>query len=269
MWTAEFVDEYRLLCTFPTMLVLWDFQVEGNPGKFTFRLEEGVHVSNILRSYELFDTKPFCVDHEAGIVVLEVQGKPFNALVIPTSIFVDSKTLWKIGSLGRLWSKIHSTGAVKWEDWGCFVTKLFTRQDNYFTFHAHVLYLVPDHWWDAGKHRTSVTSYVDDFSRYSRRAVQDHENRSCDRAQGADCKWDRCQIECDDGLRPQPLAVTRYGRFDLDTPYDARKLYPTENGLLVIEVRIPVIAKRIRVLIQFIIQPGADTARFLGFDIDP
>ena len=213
-----FIDEYRLLCVVQRTLVLWDFVEEGKHHPVTFELEQpDIIPTNILRSYELDDTqKHFCADPWEGIVVVDVMGYDgFDALVIPVSTLSVEK--------------------VRWEDWGHFAMKLKKIPGSeFFVFHTHVLFVttIPG---------AVARSYVYDFSRYSRRAAEGDINQClCDSTEVAPAIFNSRPW-------PQPLAVKRCGTFPLT---DSSYCLPAENGIVVVtlQVRIPVVAKRIKVL---------------------
>ena len=248
----QFIDEYRLLGYGLNwgFLVLWDLTAKGNTSKIKFNLDPHDYVDTTRgpahtdpaecgpqRSYELFDTKPFRVNPEAGIVVLKV-GKPKTAppraLVIPTRVFVASK---EGGFLGKEIPDPRQGNKpkinIEWKKWRRFVENL-GEIDPFFSFHNHVL-LIRKGEVDGEHTRVSLSVY--DFSLYSR--------RERDKATP---------------LQKRPLAlrtkkddyVLHKGELLLDTSlfsYDHLKLLPTENGILVIKVTILMAAKRTRVLI--------------------
>ena len=251
----QFIDEYRLLCAVEKKLQLWDFTAESDHGSVTFLLEPGNDVvSHIRRSYELFDTQPFRVDPEAGIVVLGISGCTYE-LVIPTKVFVGFKTPRKRGLLGEIWERIVHSDAIEWENWSHFVTKM--EIGPFFPFHSHTLCILP---YEVDNKRTLISLLVYDFSLYSRRRQQTLQRGVMRALRGTPSV-----------RRPLVPAVARSGGFFLDTseiPHNDHGFYPTENGVLVIKVSIPVVAKRIRVLTRFISQPGANTASFWRAKVD-
>ena len=231
-----FIDEYRLLCIVEWRdLVLWDFTVDGDPGRITFKVGRiNDVVSRLRRNYELFDTQPFRVDPEGGIVALRVSNDTSAdsyVLVIPTEVFVGWKLSRKRGLLGKLWDKIPNGGTILWSNWKHFVTKINTH--SFSSFHTHVLCTRAE---KVNRDLTRVSLFVYDFSLYSRREEQNKKEQ----------EWPT-EVEAY-GTRSLPPVVVHRQELNLDTsviPYDDHKLLPTENGVLVIKVRIPVVARRI------------------------
>ena len=218
--------------------MLWDFIANGDD-QVTFELEPNIIPTRIWRSYELGDTQKYLrANPEGGLVVVQVEGyNGFNALVIP---------------VGTLEIPEIFVGRIKWKDWGHPVMKLKTRPRSKFSvLHTHVLFL------DTVPRGPSVVVrfYVYDFSPYSRKAVMDDSTQWCETKQVAPAivKVDRPQ--------PQPLAVIRSGTISVGEPGEYSSYLPAENGIVVIrsQVRIPVVANHIRVLIRFTSQRDGDT----------
>ena len=251
---AQFINEYQLLGVVSGGLVLFS----GGGNRAAFELASGINATDIQRTYELDDTTPFRVNPEEGIVVVTVQGysEGLSALVVPTKVFARFKLPKR--PTGFVANLMVPTTTVRWGEWGRFVVKLKllpVTPFNVFHTHIHCLehhtktFRVSDPNSGGTKRRViefSVGSRVFDFSLYSRKWVADNrpnhvpaetDYKSCD---VADSTYDRDQL--------RPLAVTLCDgvttRYHKDNPP-----IPTENGLLIIKVRIPVhVAKYIRIL---------------------
>ena len=245
----QFIDEYRILgyCLNWKSLVLWDLTVGSSVSKIEFDLfpndcyypttfRPSAHReptgSGPQRSYELFDTQPFQVNPEAGIVVLKIKTPRANnpyLLVIPTGVFVASEDGGFLGEEipfpgppGGHGPKVN----IKWKRWGHFVMPI-GEMDHFFSFHNHILFI------QKGKidgENTNVLLSIYDFSLYTRRERDIGGGSSKGRAAG---------------FKTSRWAFDKKA-FLLDTSvfsYDRFQLLPTENGILVIKVRIPVAAK--------------------------
>ena len=219
--TADFIDEYRLLCVNEGELVLWDLSAKGNIEPVEFKLEQisvrcgSVKAKDVLRRYELDNAHPFCVNPEKGIVVVTVEGYPgFDVLVVPTKVFTRFK--------GR--------GRVKWEEWSKFATKFqLPPVSSFYVFHTYILCLDMNH----------EDISVFDFSPYCREVVRKEPSMQ-DRCVPEGDTIMPCQPSSDP---PRPLAVTHLHHEESKIPTSG-KSYPTEHGIFFIEVRIPVVAKR-------------------------
>ena len=255
-----FIDEHRLLCIVEERkLSLWDFTVENESRNFTFLMKPSIHrIASIMRSYELFDTQPFRVDPEAGVVILGIVDSTKNyRFVIPVKTFLSHK---KRGFWGRTRDG-NSKGEIQWKMWSHFTTEmkpLLPLQSSFFSFHTHTLSISP---YRVDEQHTSIYLLVDDFSLYSRRNPKDPEDIY--ELQTLN-KHYRTQTSSD---RPLPPVVSNLLVIKLDTseiPYDHHGIYPTENGVLVVKVRISVVPRRIRVLTRFTFQPGEKIGRLFG-----
>ena len=218
--------------------MLWDFTASGN-NRVTFKLEPDIIPTRIWRRYELGDTQEYLrANPEGGIVVVRFEEyNGFDVLVIP---------------VGTLEIPGIPVEGVEWEDWGHHVMKLKTRPRSKFSvFHTHVLFL------DTVPRGPSVVVpfYVYDFSPYSRRAVKDDSTHVqwCGPFQVLPAIVNTLRP------RPQPLAVIRSGKISVGKLEGDYHFLPAENGIVVIrlQVRIPVVAKHIRVLTRFTSQPDS------------
>ena len=235
---AKFIDEYRLLCVIQEKLVLWDFSAKDNPVKrVKFQLEKisirrgsvkatsilrrSVKATGILRSYDLNNAQPFRANPEEGIVLVTVKGYPgFDALVIPTKVFTRSK----------------AQGEVRWEEWNKFAIKFqMPPGSSLEVFHTHILCLKQR---NEGE-RAHVGTEVFDFSPYCREEVT--KGTSPVTSYYWPSGVEPCVLPFDTS---RPLAVTLRGGFDSPTPLDDQEVTPTENGILVVKVRITVVEKR-------------------------
>ena len=219
--TVDSIDEYQLLCTNEGKLVLWDLSAKGNTKPVEFELEQisvrcgSVMAKRALRGYELNDAQPFRVNPEEGIVVVMVEVYPATfVLVIPTKAF----------------TRFKAKSRVKWEEWSKFATKFRLPLSAHWihAFHTHILC------FNIYYQDTSIF----DFSLYCREVVRSKEPSMQANYVLKGNTVLACQPSSD---LPRPLAVTFRGRFK---PPAFAKGYPTENGVLFIEVRIPVVAKR-------------------------
>ena len=235
--TSNFIDEYRLLGIDQGQLKLWDFSVRHILEPVIFELEGGVKPTRIQRSYELNDTGLFRVNPEEGIVVVAVEGCPgFNTLVIPTSVFIRSKA-----PRSHLFGTSDTVGGGKW---GEFVLKFQIPQRSPFhVFHTHILCLELVDFRKDDRRYTRVRSSVFDFSLYCRKAVGKDPSTLASNCVPKDGIVEPYQPSSYN--LPQPLAANLHGGFDFPgTLINNHNLFPTENGVLVIQVRIPVVAKR-------------------------
>lgn len=216
---ANFIDKYRLLSVFRGQLLLHDFSVGHDVQLVSLGLGEGLSATNIQRSYESNDAQSFRVDPEKGIVVVTVEGHSQSyMLVISTKDFITGSS------------------AVEWKKSATIFPILSEHPPH--VFHTYILHLKPDLREDNdGKQYTHVGSTVFDFSLYCRRAVDSPTLTSDYLPKGVMPYHSSFDL-------PRPLAAVNRGGFNSNTVIDYRNLFPTENGVLVVKVRIPVVAKR-------------------------
>ena len=170
----------------------------------TFKLENDTTAKNIQRSYELNDAQPFRVNHENGIVVVTVERYSHSRMLM-----IPTETFFT------------RSDEVKWEKWSKSVMEYpILPGPPPHVFHTHILSLRLS---DSGIGSTRVDSTVLDYSLYCRGVL-----------------WEARRKR---GVNP--LAVTHHGGFNLGTVIDDHHcLFPTENGVLVMQVRIPTVEKR-------------------------
>ena len=252
---AQFIDEYRLLCDVQGDLVLWDFTMAKNPYSVTFKMEPGSRgIKRIQRSYDLLDTKPFRVDPEAGIVVLEFLGstaEDVRGLVIPTELFVGFKTHSGRRSFKELWKTASSGGTIEWEKWTRFVEELES----------------PEFWTPSHNHLSHFGSFrIEGHVKKAHLLVLDF--ALCSRSGKLNGELQKPPTMflkapfASAGSPIQPAVIHRNEIRLTSARGRAIELYPTENGALVITVRIPGVAKWIRVLTRLTSHQGRKTATF-------
>ena len=193
---------------------------------------------------------------EEGIVVVTVEG--FSALVVPTKVFARFEFPKNpAGFFAYFWAP---TTTIRWGAWSRFVVKLKLLPEIPFNvFHTHIHCLprytntFQESVFDPNSKNIetrkviefSVGSRVFDFSLYSRKWVADNKPNHGP----AEADYELCDVADSTSDRDQlrPLAVTLCDgvttKYHKGTP-----LLPTENGLLIMKVRIPVVAKCTRVL---------------------
>ena len=208
---ANFIDESRLLFITRGWLELWD-AINLTP-LVEFRLDEfdGANIGwydwVILRNYELDGTTNFSANPaKSGIVgIFPKYGKYRKGLVIPVSTLLK-----EISGYG------HRT--AEWNDWSRCLTVLDLPEGyELYVFHTHVLCL----------HRSeSLRCYIFDFAPHTAGL------KSNAAARGALPRWVRPLSKA-----PWTLPVTFSGEIvGLKPGNPSTKYFPTENGILAIEV---------------------------------
>ena len=225
--------------------MLLDFAVESKPKQVTFGVRLAVSLGAIQCNYELNNTGPFSANPESGIVVVTVvEAFCSDALVIPTDFFVGFKP---DGGFALSEGGFLSSKNVPWPGWENFAIRVQIDTSLIHVFHTQVFLL-------GGEEQGTQTFKVYDFSPYTRMKRQ----------KGEIGGYDRCGSEVTSPIPrsklAKPLATTCHGSFNYNPN---TSISPTEDGVLLLTVGVPVVTKRTRLLTRFLLD-GAWHLNFSG-----